>query len=92
VCAKSLTDRRPFSPADLLNSGTQLHEAALLVATDPDCLEARLGMFRQPEHLIELAVCQQRGVGRDLAAQEFQLDTAVELSPQIPVLAVILAY
>ena len=37
----------------------------------------------KPERLVEFAVGQQPGVGRDLAAQEFQLQPAVETDPQI---------
>ena len=51
-------------------------------------LERVLNHFPQCKRLIEFAVGQQPGVGGGLAAGEFELQAAVELDRQIPVLAV----
>ena len=55
--------------------------------------EARIGQqlcdhLRQPDRFIEFSVRQQPGVGRDPAAQEFQLQAAAKTDPQIALLAV----
>jgi hypothetical protein len=60
----------------------------LLVAALAAVPQSDLGHLRQPERLIEFAVGEQTGVGRDLAAQEFQLQAAIKTDPQILVLAV----
>ena len=49
-------------------------------------LQRVLNHFAERKRLIEFAVGEQPGVGGDLAAEEFELQAAVELDPQIPVL------
>ena len=40
----------------------------------------------QPERVVQFAISQQSGVGRDAAAVEFQLQAAVKIDPQRPII------
>lgn len=60
----------------------------LFDTADAALLEHVLNHFIQPKRLIEFTVGEQASVDSDLAAEEFKLQTAVELDSKIFVLAV----
>ena len=66
----------------------QGQEAVLLVLTKSRILQALCARHGQMQRLIEFPTRQQPGVGGDLASQEPQLQSTVEIDPQVPVLAV----
>ena len=59
----------------------------LFVAADSTVLERVLNHFGQCKRLIEFAAGEQPSVGSDLAAEDCELQTAVETDSQILVLA-----
>jgi hypothetical protein len=48
--------------------------------------QRRTGQVGQPERVVEFPVGQQPGVGGDAAAVEFQLQAAVEIDPERPII------
>ena len=60
----------------------------LFVLADAAVTEQIIRQFSESECFVKFPVGQQPGVGRDLAAQKLQSQTAVEIDSQIPVLAV----
>jgi len=59
-----------------------------VVLADAAVCEQTIGHFGESERFVKFPVGQQPGVGRDLAAQKLELQSAVEIDPQISVLAV----
>jgi hypothetical protein len=49
--------------------------------------QGRTRQIGQPERVVQFAVSEQSGVGGDPAAVEFQLQAAVEIDPQRPVIS-----
>jgi len=80
---------RTSSAMSAINRLTQQgQEAVLLVLAKSRILQAPCARRGQTQRLIELPIRQQPGVGGDLASQELQLQSTVEINPQVPVLAV----
>jgi hypothetical protein len=55
----------------------------LLVPAEARILQAVCALRSQAERLVEFSIGQQPSVGRDLAAQELELQTTVKTDPQI---------
>ncbi len=60
----------------------------LLVLAQATILQVVCTRLCQCQRIVEFSVRKQPGVGSDLATHELQLQTAIEIDPQLPVLAV----
>ena len=89
-------DAQPLGVVDIFITGQsavdrlteQRYKAMLLVLAKATILHVVCTRLCQCQRLVELSVRQQPGVSGDLAAHEPQLQTAIEIDPQLPVLAV----
>ena len=89
-------DAQPLGVVDIFITGQsavdrlteQRYKAMLLVLAQATILQVVCTRLCQCQRLVEFSVRKQPGVGGDLAAHEPQLQTAIEIDPQLPVLAV----
>ena len=73
------------SAADLL--AQQCREGVLFVLAGAAVTEQTIRQFSESDFFVKLSAGQQPGVGCDLATKKLELQAAVELDPQIAVLA-----
>ena len=89
-------DAQPLGVVDIFITGQsavdrlteQRYKAMLLVLAKARILQVVCTRLGQCQRLVEFSVRKQPGVGGDSAANKPQLQTAIEMDPQRPVLAV----
>ncbi len=89
-------DAQPLGVVDIFITGQsavdrlteQWYKAMLLVLAQATILQVVCTRLGQCQRLVEFSIREQPGVGGDLAAHEPQLQPAIEIDPQVPVLAV----